>query len=166
MQAAESPKRKPLELTESFRPLPVNFLELWENRGWRVKVYGISRHHQRPGAELMAAGKRVAAEKLALLDDQQTVYGVGFLVLHEAREANFVSINWWAKESELHRRVFRSPRTDPGALLEVTGEGVAGTVWDLQVLWFERNAWVEKVLGNARGSEVELYLKKCLSDQA
>jgi hypothetical protein len=40
------------------------------------------------------------------------------------------------------------------------------SLWDLQILWFERNAWVEKVLGNRRGPDTEMYLKKCLSDQA
>lgn len=163
MQTAKTPKRNPMVLTESFRPLPVNFLELWEDNGWRLKVYGISRHHQRPGAELIAAAKRVAAERLAASGDGNA-HGVGFLSVHEARDANFVFVNWWAKESELCRHVFRSPLERPDALEEVGG--FAGTVWDLQVLWFERNAWVEKVLGNPHGPDVEAYLKKCLSDQA
>jgi hypothetical protein len=164
--ASESPERKPVRLSESFRPLPVLFLELWEHRGWRLKVYGISRHHQRPPAALIAAAKRVAAQRLPSACDHDGAYGVGFLAVHEGRDANFVFVNWWNRESELQRHVYRSPLESPEALHDVTATGISGTVWDLQILWFERNAWVEKVLGNARGPDIEMYLKKCLSDQA
>lgn len=158
--------KKAVELSEPFRPQPVRFLELWEQRGWRLKVYGISRLHQRPTASLVAAAKRVAAQCLRSVGDHEDSYGVGFVDVHEGREANFVFVNWWSRESELHRHVYRSAPDDPEALQQVTAAGIAGTVWDLQILWFERNAWVEKVLGNPRGPDIELYLKKCLSDQA
>jgi hypothetical protein len=101
-------------------------------------VYGISRHHQRPPTALIAAAKRVAAHRLPPACDHDDAYGVGFLAVHEGRDANFVFVNWWNRENELQR----------------------------QVLWFERNAWVEKVLANPHGPDIEMYLKKRLSDQA
>ena len=166
MPASDTPKRKRVHLSESFRPLPVVFLELWEHREWRLKVYGISRHHQRPPAALIAAAKRIAAHRLPPACGHDDAYGVGFLAVHEGRDANFVFVNWWNRESELQRHVYRSALDSPEALHDVTATGSSGTVWDLQILWFERNAWVEKVLGNPRGPDIEMYLKKCLSDQA
>lgn len=91
---------------------------------------------------------------------------MGFLAFHEGRDANFVFVNWWNRESELQRHVYRSARESPDALHDVTATGGSGTVWDPQNLWFERNAWLEKVPGNPRGPDIEMYLKKCLSDQA
>ncbi len=154
-----------MEVTEPFRALPVNLLELWEHNGWRLKVYGISREHQRPGAALLAAAKRAAAGCLPVLDSDG-VHGVGFVSIHEDRVVHFISVNWWARENELHGYVFRVPAHNPEAVEDITASGMAGTVWDLQVFWFERNAWVEKVLGNPRGPDLEAYLRKCLSDQA
>ncbi len=166
MPAGESPKREPVQLSEPFRPQPVHFLELWEHGGWRLKVYGISRRHQQPSAALVAAAKRIAAECLPPDCDHQGAHGVGFLSVHEGHDENFVFVNWWRRESELQRHVYRSAPGVPDELENVTAGGTAGTVWDLQILWFERNAWVEKVLGNPRGPDVELYLRKVLSDQA
>ncbi len=145
--------------------MPVTFLELWTHGAWTLKVYGLSSHHQRPGAELVSAAKEAASHILPSACDDGA-HGVGFVTVHEAQDANFVFVNWWVGEAELHRHVFRSPHETPGALVDVTAEGVAGTVWDLQVFWFERNAWVEKVLSNPAGPNLEAYLKKCLSDQA
>ncbi len=166
MPTAESPKRKPVEVTEPFRPLPVDLLELWNHNGWILKVYGISQRHQHPANDLVAAAKRVVAEILPVACDDHGAYGVGFVSIHEAAEENLVFVNWWARETELRRRVFRSPAEAPAALVDVTADGVAGTVWDLQVFWFERNVWVEKVLSNPAGPDLEAYLKKCLTDQA
>lgn len=129
-------------------------------------MYGISRHHQRPPAALVAAAKRIAEHRLPAACDHDDAYGVGFLAVHEGRDANFVVVNWWNRESELQRHVYRSALETPEALHDVTATGISGTVWDLQILWFERNAWVEKVLGNPRGPDIQAYLKKCLSDQA
>lgn len=166
MPTPETAKDKRLQLREPFRPVPVNFLELWEHGAWRLKVYGISYHHQRPPAELLRAAKAVAAERLPVSPDGDGAHGVGFLGVHEGRDANFVFVDWWAGENELRHHVYRSPANRPGALESVTAAGVGGCVWDLQLLWFERNAWVEKVLANPRGPDLEAYLNKRLSDQA
>lgn len=121
-----------------------------------------------PGAPaaLIAAAKHIAGQRLPSACDHDGACGVGFLAVHEGREANFAFVNWWKRESELQQHVYRSPRESPDALHEVTATGSSGTVWDLQILWFERNAWVQKVLGNPRGPDIEMYLKKRLSDQA
>ncbi len=166
MQTSETKKRATLEVTEPFHPLPVILLEIWEHHGWTFKVYGISRRHQRPGGELVTAAKQAAVRILPSSCDAQGAHGVGFISVHEGETTNLVFVNWWARQSELLRRVLRSTSEAPSAFEEVTGEGVSGTVWDQQVFWFERNAWVEKVLSNPAGADLDAYLKKCLSDQA
>ncbi len=166
MQTSEKKKRATLEVTELFRPLPVILVEIWEHHGWTFKVYGLSRRHQRPGSDLVAAAKQAVARILPAACDDHGAHGVGFVSVHEGETTNLVFVNWWVGQFELFRRVLRSVSETPAAFEEVTGEGVSGTVWDLQVFWFERNAWVEKVLSNPAGPDLEAYLKKCLSDQA
>lgn len=166
MPTAESAKDKPIQLREPFRALPVSFLELWETGEWRLKVYGISYHHQRPPLELIRAAKAVVAQRLPASPEAAGAYGVGFLGVHEARDANFVFVDWWAGENELRHHVYRSTPEHPADLQYVSDAGIGGCVWDLQLVWFERNAWVEKVLANPRGPDIEAYLKKQLSDQA
>ena len=106
----------------------------------------------------------VVANRWESLADQDGAHGVGFLGVHEGRDANFVFVDWWAGENELRHHVYRSSTQNPAQLEYVSGVG--GGVWDLQLVWFERNAWVEKVLANPRGPDLDAYLNKRLSDQA
>jgi len=152
-------------LREPYRPRPVHFLELWEPDGWTLKAYGISYAHQTPGAALVTAAKQRVLECLPPAGENGN-YGIGFVGVHEGRDFNFVFVGWWADENELHLKRFLSPADEPASLREATAEDAFACVFDLQLIWFERNAWVEKVLVNPQGPNVQAYLKKRLTDQA
>lgn len=49
-----------MRLTEAYAARSVRFLETWEQRGWRMKVYGLAYRSDEPAAELVAAAKRAA----------------------------------------------------------------------------------------------------------
>ena len=67
-------------------------------------------------------------------------------------------VYWWANENEIHQRVFAAPLDDPGALEPADGTGMA-CVWELEVIDFERRAWLEDVL---KGGDAERYLERSL----
>jgi prepilin-type processing-associated H-X9-DG protein len=157
----QSAPRPQLTLTDEFRPRPVRFLGLWELGDWRVKAYSLQAEHTRLLPGLVSAAQIRAAETLAQATGDG--YGIGFVGIHSGRDANFVFVDWWARENELHHHVFTSSKEDPTQLRPAV-DGVVGCVWDLQVIWFERNAWVEKVLGGRSGPDIEAYLKKVLDD--
>jgi hypothetical protein len=72
--------------------------------------------------------------------------GVALLIRHQGRTADYVVLGWWDNENELPLRVFvRDPRT--GWRPARGSESVC--VWDLEVLWAERNAYVAAVLTDA-----------------
>ena len=150
-----------VKLTQEFRPRPARFLGLWEIGRWRMKAYGLHAEHTRLLSELIASARELAGRLLPAAADD--AYGVGFIGVHCGRDANFVFIDWWARENELHHHVFVSSIDKPLELARAP-EGVTACVWDLQVIWFERNAWVDKVLNNSRGPDLEAYLKKVLDD--
>lgn len=158
MQTA--PKRL-LKISHEFRPRPARFLGIEEFGDWRMKVYGLTAEHQRLLPELITEAKKLARNVVPqTLSDE---YGVGFIGVHCGRDSNFVFIDWWANENELHHHVFCSSLEQPLDLRRAA-EGVSACVWDLQVIWFERNAWVDKVLNNARGPDLDAYLQKVLDD--
>lgn len=158
MQTA--PKRL-VKVTHLFKPRPARFLGIEEFGDWRLKLYGLTAEHQRLLPEVVAEAKKLARAIVPkTLTDE---YGVGFMGVHCGRDANFVFIDWWANENELYHHVFRSSLERPLDLLRAPN-GLAACVWDLQVIWFERNMWVEKVLNNSQGPDIEAYLKKVLDD--
>lgn len=148
----------------AYEPRPIRFLELWEESGWRLKVYGIAFGRPLPRPELVAASKRVARRRLSESAGDQKNYGVGFLGVHDGRTANFVFVDWWAEENELHHHVYVSPVDRPEALEYVTPTGLVACVWDLRVLGFEREAWIDAVL-KSPVPDLEAYLQSRLEEE-
>lgn len=151
-------------LNHHYEPRAIRFLELWEPEGWKIKTYGIAYQREKPRAELVTAAKAAAAKRLAEVPHSITIYRLGFLGIHDGRTANFVFIDWWAQENELHHHVYVSPRKAPASLTYLTPTGLTACVWDLRVMAFERHAWVEHVLKSADSPNYEDYLNARLSE--
>jgi hypothetical protein len=117
---------------------------------WRMKVYGIGTHAPDARPELVAATLDAARE--ALPDGG----GAGFVIAHDAATAGLALVYWWANDNEVHGRFFASPLDDAAALVPVDGTGLA-CVWEMEVIDFERRAWLEDVLKN---DDVEGYLAR------
>ncbi len=54
-----------------------------------------------------------------------------------------------------------APHEDPTAL-ERLPDQAAGCVWELGIIDFERRAWLEDVLANPAGPDLERYLSRRL----
>jgi hypothetical protein len=130
-----------------YEPRTIAFLA----REDRVKHYGISRHDRVPRPALVEAtreaGRRTIPEG-----------ALGFTIAHDAATAGLGIVYWWANENEIHSRVFASPHEDPGALEPHDGTGMA-CVWELEVIDFERRAYLEDVL---KEGDVDTYLDRRL----
>lgn len=151
-----------MQLCEPYAPRPIRPLGVISNDGWRVKVYGIAYEGERPSEELVLAASRIASEVLpfpAVIDGR---YGAGYLGVHAGRGHDFVFVDWWEDENELHHRVFVAPAGEPDAFEEVTATGLSACVWDLAVMCFERQAWVETVLTNPAGPDLDAYAARFL----
>lgn len=73
--------------------------------------------------------------------------GLGFLIVHRGSALAYVMLAWWDRENELPVRVFvRSDNAWRSA-----GESESFCVRDLEIIHYERNAYVETVLGGEQG---------------
>ena len=143
---------------DPYAPRAVRCLEVWATDGWRLKVYGIAYRGEAPRPELIEAAKLQAASSLPRPATGGGRYGVGFLGIHDGRGANLVFVDWWADENELHHKVFISPSSDPRRLRPTGPSELTACVWDLAVIGFERDAWVEAVLRRPSGTNLDRYL--------
>lgn len=155
-----------ISLQEQYHSRPIRFLELWQPDGWRIKVYGISYNSDLPRAELVQASKDVLKQHLPVLSPEQRHYGVGFMGVHDGRGSNFVFIDYWADENELHHHVYASPSEQAKRFEYITPGGLIACVWDLRLICFERDAWVELVLDNPSEPDLEAYLARRLNTDA
>jgi hypothetical protein len=132
-----------------YEPRSISLLD----RDGRLKHYGIALHDRVPRPALAAATRRVAGE---VIPDGAS----GFTIAHDGATAGFVFACWWANENELHRRMFVAPLDDPAALEPADGTAMA-CVWELEVIDFERRAWLEDVL---KAGDVRRYHERALEE--
>ena len=129
----------------SHEPRRIAFL----GREGRVKHYGIG--DARPA--LVTATRGAAADAIP-------AGAPGFTIAHDATTAALAIAYWWANENELHARFFCAPKDDPGALAPFDDTGLA-CVWELDVIDFERRAWLHDVLEDG---DLEAYLGRALEE--
>lgn len=151
-----------LQLSTPYKARPVRYLETWEHEGWRVKVYGISGTGDRPAQELVDAIKSVAATTLPQPAVTEDRHGLAFLYAHQGGDGGgYTSVNWWARENELYHYQYESLANalDDLKPIEETG-GSHCCVWDIAVIAHERQAWIDCVLANDAGPDLEAYLER------
>ena len=130
-------------------PRQITFL----GRDGQTKHYGIATHGPLPSPELAEATRELAEAGAP-----------GFTIAHEGKAAAMALIYWWAEENELHRRAYAAPLPlgDAGELQALTDTGMA-CVWELEVIDFERRAWLDDVLID---DDPEAYLGRALEPVA
>jgi hypothetical protein len=150
-------------LGRPYEPRPVRFVRREDVDGWRLKLYGIALAGNEPRSELVAATRELAATILPRPAVSDNRYGVGFATAHDAATACIALVYWWQSENELHQRIYVAPKADPEAL-EPVFDQPAGCVWELAVVDFERRAWLEDVLANPAGPDIQRYLERRLDE--
>jgi hypothetical protein len=119
-----------LNLQEAYDVRPIRFLELWHESGWALKEYGIAYRRDLPREELVGADKDIARKRLT--NSTNSDHRIGFLGVHDGLGANFVYLDYWTDENELHHHVYVSPSEDSASLEYATPTGLIACTWDLR----------------------------------
>ena len=136
---------------QTYAPRPIQFLGIEAVNDYQLKFYSIvygDEPFQRAGFE---TGLALAKEMLPNPAINLERPGVGFVILHQGRTGKYLILCWWDCENELPTKVFIED--EKGWRLAVGGESFC--VWDLEVIWLERETYVGTVLA---GKTVEEYL--------
>ncbi len=133
---------------------PTTFAGVREDRGWRLKLWDIAL----PGSTLDTARFEpgVAAAVAVLPQPAATPQrpGVGVLIRHQGETGDYVVLAWWANVNELPIKVWLR---DGAAFRPARGDESV-CVWDLDVLWREREAYVATVLADPTAPDLDAYL--------
>lgn len=144
-------------VSEAYRPRPIEFDGVTTLGDWRLKVYSI-RYGPAPLDEPVYA---IALPLVAAALPQPAVApgrpGVGFLIRHQGRGVHYAVLAWWDSENELPLRIFVRPFDAREWRNARPGESIC--VWDLDVIHFERDAYVRYVLSEPAAPDTERYLE-------
>jgi hypothetical protein len=153
-----------INLKAPYQPRPIRFLELFEFQGWTIKIYSISIFNEFVGEHNVDLAKQNLSEWLKKSTAYQLeTYQLATLIIHEYREGCFAIINWWTDENMLQNFVYLRRNSETEFHL-FSGEGITTCVWEMAVLWHERNAWVKHILTQYDRPNVEGYLAEQLNE--
>ncbi|MBV9775057.1 MAG: isochorismatase [Gemmatimonadetes bacterium] len=138
-----------------YRPRPIRYDGVHPHAGWRLKQYEITCDPTPLNRDTFASGIELALATLPAPAVTPERPGLGFLVAHQGRNADYIVLGWWDRENELPVRIFVR---EEGAGWRPARGSESFCVWDLQVLWFEREAYVSTVLAEEHPEPIEAYL--------
>jgi hypothetical protein len=156
-----TPEQISIALRGPYRKRPIRFAGVHDVQGWLVKLYGVALPGRSARQELLDVALACAGDALPQPPRTDDRYGVGFVIAHDAADFCFVLVHWWANENEIHQRLFSSDLGDPAGLRPHFNEAI-GCVYELAATDFERRAWIDDVLANPAGPDVERYLTRRL----
>lgn len=149
----------------SYTPRKISFIEILVSGKWRLKVYGITSLDEMLDPQIYESAKTVAVKRIAEVSADTKHYNTGFLIINQGKTGNFVCVDFWTNENELHNHVYTSSLDNPAVLEYVTPMGISACVWDLRVMCFEREAWLGTVLNNDSDPDFEAYLGMRLNEK-
>lgn len=151
-------------IKKGYQTRPIRFIELHEHQDWMIKIYSISIKSERVLSTHIELAKQQLNEWLKLSKNYPlTTYRLATLIIHEGREGCFAILNWWIDDNMLQNHVFVAIHEDPDHFKLFSDKGIITCVWELAVIWFERNAWVEHVLKQSDQPNFDAYLNSQLN---
>jgi hypothetical protein len=136
-----------------YEPRPIRFHRLHDVDGWRLKLYSIAYGSAPIDWSAFEPALWLVDAELPRPPVTPARAGVGFVIAHQGRTALYCVLAWWDNENELPVRVFVRPIESNATWRPAQGpESVC--VWDLQVIAFERDAYVATVLSNDHDAAV------------
>lgn len=136
-----------------FAPRAAAFHGIVERAGHRLKAYSVRYADPPVDWEAHREGIELALATLPEADPAGGRPGLGFIIVHRGRAAEYVVLAWWDRQNELPTRVFVRNEGP----WRPAGPSESFCVWDLELFAAERDAYVETVLGDGT---VEEYLAR------
>ncbi len=153
-----------MSINNKYTTRSIRFLEVYECGNWKVKIYSISVHREYVKNEKVKIVKSNISEWLKNAANYPLeTYQIATLILHEGKEGCFAIINWWIDDNMLQQFVYLSNNIDPNEFKLYSDKGIITCVWELEIIWFERNAWVKHVLTDPANADFTSYLNEHLN---
>lgn len=148
-------------ITHPFKPRLISFIEVFNCNDWKIKLYTITYDSAAVSTETINTVKSHLDKWLLKSQDYNLpTYKIATLIIHKWKGGHFVIIKWWIGENMMQILVFLATNKEPSNFKLYSDKGIVTCVWELEILWFERNAWVEEVLRKQiTESNIQNYLQ-------
>lgn len=143
----------------------VRRLSLIKHGDWNLEIYSISIKNSLVSEELVEAVKVQLPQWLRHIDAFSPNYKIGALIIHEGQDGIYILLNWWTDENLMRNQVYFSTYQEPERFIDLSERRVMACVWELAILWHERNSWVANVLKKNTNPDTSTYLHDFLNKE-
>ncbi len=148
-----------MQIKSSYLQRPVRFLEIHPHNDWQIKLYSISIKNEYVSKDNVQKAKQHLDNWLSKSSIYNLeTYKIATLILHEGKEGCFAIINWWIDENMLQNFVYLIEDGQNYNLF--SANGITTCVWEMAILWHERNAWVKHILMKHENPDFKAYLNE------
>ena len=140
----------------------VSCLELLEVDGWRVKLYAMTLGDEPLPDALLEESRELIARSLPTPAVNRVRSGAGYAIVHAGEHGDYLLLDWWHHQDLLAHHLFGAPKGQ--RLRYGWPQNVCCCVFEMAVMWFERNAWYRHMLAGD-GPNLDGYLAERLEGQ-
>ena len=144
-----------------YQPRPVVFHGIETHAGWRIKRYAIHLPGGTFEAERFTPALSLAHDALPSPDIAAGRPGAAVLIEHQGAGVDYLVLGWWDRENEIPLLVW----VNDGDGWRTARRGESVCVWDLAVLWSEREAWVRHGMRSG-GADLDSWAAAAAPDRA
>jgi|TARA_R110002073_G_scaffold45053_2_gene124637 hypothetical protein len=131
------------KIVRGYEPRVFEYYGVHEARGVWIKLYSITRDGSETPKDVISASVSLGRKYIG---SDPLDAPVGFVIAHVAREAVFYVVCWWNDENMLRTAVYRGSLEAPLVMESIADTNIVACVWELEIISFERDQWVDKVL--------------------
>lgn len=151
--------------TTPLRPYRKRFFRsegIAESDGFRIKLYTIRLDDEpAPQATMSAVTTHALRAIPAAAEEESDHHDLGFVILHEGEDANWLLLHWWA-HADINCQLMAVQ--GPDGRFTVTGRPLHACVWEGVVITHEHRAWVRTMM--TERPDAEAYLTDVLANGA
>jgi hypothetical protein len=149
-----------------YKPRKVEFNRMVTTDGWSVKVYQLT---CRLEFESKGVLDNAVLNLPKWLERSKTLgfetYRTAFLIVHEGHDGVWTLLNWWIGGEMLQSITFYTDFNKPDEFQMFPREGFMACVWEMAVIIFEREMWIEHILRQADNPDFTTYLEAHLNKE-
>ncbi len=144
-------------VSEPYRDRSIEFHEIRSHGGWRIKIYSVLYGTAPLDWNTIEEGFALSFTRLPDHAQESDRPGVAFAIAHQGRGMHYVVISWWGNENEYFNRVLVRPFGAKEKWRNAS-EHESVCVWDLQIICFEREAYVATILAKEGTPDIDAYV--------
>ena len=150
---------------EKFNRREVKYCGIFEFGDWKFKMYRLAYNELRDTSDIKNIVKEALPNwvKIKSQLNEYPHYKIGIVIIHEAKDNILVVVNWWIYENVLQGHVYASDYMNPHKFTDLSDKGLQFCVWEMTILWHERNLWVEHILKKPKHPDWSSYISQYYS---